>query len=344
MAAVLASTIDDFSRKLLLETFFIGMSDSTVNESKVGGCGKVFLVKIHHFFVLCLFMKRFNQYETFNFNRFELAEWPYPLHNHNHFEIIFIHHGTGIHHINENRFPYEAGDVFLLGLEDSHTFDIHTSTRFCYLRFTGLFFQNQSLEWKDKQWQQTIEYLFHGPYQSSGSIVKDADEKKRLDHLLTVLLDEYDNRKKQFAEQIVDYLMRAIVSILARNISLQNLHLHNSSTPHIRSQQLEDILLYIHQHIHSPKKLRIEQMSAHFQYSANYLSIFFKRQTGESLQQYILRYKLKMVETRLRYSDRSISQIAFEFGFSDESHLSKLFKKYYQLTPGDFRKSVEKIL
>lgn len=285
-------------------------------------------------------MKRFNQYEPFNFNRFELSEWPYPLHNHNHFEIIFIHTGSGIHSINECHFQYQEGDVFLLGPEDYHIFEIATPTQFCYLRFTELFFQENPQQRKDKHWQQTIEYLFHCPYQSFGSLVKDTNEKKRLDALLTVLLDEYDNRNKQFADNILEYVMRAILSILARNISQQAFGTGNQG--HKRSQALEDILVYVRQHIYYPEKLRMEHLSAHFQYSSNYLSIFFKRQTGESLQQYILQYKLKLVETRLRFSDWSISQIAFEFGFTDESHLSKLFKKYYQLTPGDFRKSLNR--
>ncbi len=284
-------------------------------------------------------MKRFNQYEPFNFNRFELSEWPYPLHNHNHFEIIFIHQGNGFHCINGNRFTYQVGDVFLLGPQDAHIFEISSLTQFCYLRFTELFFQAGKQEWKDKHWQQTIEYLFHSPYQSCGSLVKDVEEKIRLDHLLTILLDEYDNRKRKFADTIVDYIMRAILSILARNISLQTFDSGNRQHKPTRPQALEDILAYIRQHIYYPEKLRMDHLCEHFQYSPNYLSIFFKRQTGESLQQYILRYKLKLIETRLLYSDKSISQIAFEFGFTDESHLSKLFKKYYKLTPGDFRKT-----
>lgn len=284
-------------------------------------------------------MKRFNQYEPFNISLFELNEWPYPLHNHNHFEIIFINKGNGIHIINEHRFNYQEGDVFLLGPEDYHIFEITTSTQFCYVRFTELFFQGSQNEWKEKNWQQTIEYLFHTPYQACGSLVKDADEKKRLDHLVTVLLDEYTNRKKQFAENILGYVLRAIISILARNISQEAFNAQKEGQN--RSKALEDILIYVRQQIYYPEKLRMEHLAERFQYSPNYLSIFFKRQTGESLQQYIVRYKLKLVETRLRFSDWSISQIAYELGFSDESHLNKLFKKYYQLTPGDFRKSME---
>lgn len=45
------------------------------------------------------------------------------------------------------------------------------------------------------------------------------------------------------------------------------------------------------------------------------------------MQQYILSYKLKLVESRLLHSQMRINEIAEELGFTDESHLSKFFRK-----------------
>jgi AraC-like DNA-binding protein/mannose-6-phosphate isomerase-like protein (cupin superfamily) len=299
----------------------------------------VYLVKIHHFFVFWLYMKRFNQYEAFNISHFELNVWPYPLHNHNHFEIIYIHRGMGLHTINEFQFSYQEGDVFLLGPQDSHTFQISTPTLFTYIRFTEFFFGGNQEEVSVKNLKQSVDYLFHIPYQSFGSLIKEGEEKKKVENLITVLLEEYAHRRKIFAENIIHYLIRSIIGILARNISTQAFL--SQQAGYMPSQTLEDILVYVRQNIYYPEKLRMEHMAAHMGYSPNYISIFFKRQTGEALQQYILRYKLKLVETRLRYSTWSISQIAFELGFTDESHLSKQFKKYYRLSPGEFRRSIE---
>jgi len=84
--------------------------------------------------------------------------------------------------------------------------------------------------------------------------------------------------------------------------------------------------------------LRAEKLSRHCKISLNYLGRYFKKQTGETLQNYIANYKLRLVETRLLHSDMRINEIAYEFNFTDESHLNKAFRKYKGINPTDFRK------
>lgn len=45
-----------------------------------------------------------------------------------------------------------------------------------------------------------------------------------------------------------------------------------------------------------------------------------------------------MVESKLLHSDMRIGEIAEELGFTDESHLNRLFKKYRGCNPTEFRR------
>ncbi|MGF7080973.1 AraC-like DNA-binding protein [Mucilaginibacter sp. UYCu711] len=64
---------------------------------------------------------------------------------------------------------------------------------------------------------------------------------------------------------------------------------------------------------------------------------YFKQQTGITLKHYINQYKINLAASRLLYSDLSISEIANELQFTDESHLNKIFKKYKNQTAKSFR-------
>jgi len=105
------------------------------------------------------------------------------------------------------------------------------------------------------------------------------------------------------------------------------------------SPLIEACLDLIYAHLH--ENITVEFLADELHTHPNYLSTLFKEKTGERIHQFIIRQKIVLVENMLTYSDYSLSEIAGYLGFSSQSHLVSVFKKYKGLTPGEFRKNVK---
>lgn len=278
-------------------------------------------------------MKRYILHTPFSIYHFKATTWTHVTHKHTYFEIIFILQGRGTHHINGNAFEYGAGDVFLLGPEDYHHFTIDSPTEFSFVRFNESILEHSSRS-QESSWLPIITTLLTTSSQSRGSLVSDAQEKQKLQHLREVLEAEDSRQQSPYFDAVRDSLLRSMLLILARN-----LFKHTSAKP-VVSDSIEAILLYIKQHIHQPEILSIDRLADAFHYSPAYISLFFKKHTGESLKQYITQYRVRLIEARLLYSSWTLAQVADEFGYTDESHFCKQFKKYTGHTPTAFRKGV----
>lgn len=151
--------------------------------------------------------------------------------------------------------------------------------------------------------------------------------------MIEAIIREYLN-KKIYSSEIITRLINAIVIVVARNIAM---FLPERIDENSEAKSL-NILQYIQSDICYSEKIKAQAISRHFGISLNYLGRYFKKQTNENMQQYIFNYKMKMVETRFLHSEMRISEIVEELGFTDESCLNKLFKKYKDCNPADFRK------
>lgn len=67
------------------------------------------------------------------------------------------------------------------------------------------------------------------------------------------------------------------------------------------------------------------------------LSRRFKSDYGVVIGEYVRRLRVDRAASRLRSTDRPIDEIARTTGFVDQSHLTKVFKRYVGMTPGRFR-------
>lgn len=137
-----------------------------------------------------------------------------------------------------------------------------------------------------------------------------------------------------YNKELIHQLINTLIVIVTRNIAK---YLPEKIDERSEEKTL-DILQYIQNNIYNPNMIKADVISQHFGISQNYLGRYFKKHTNETMQQYIINYKLKLIENRLLHSEMRINEIATELGFTDESHLNKLFKKYKGIIPSEFRK------
>lgn len=84
-------------------------------------------------------------------------------------------------------------------------------------------------------------------------------------------------------------------------------------------------------------KITLQDISDKFFISKNYLCKLFKIQTGFTFCQYLNITRLKESKKLIK-KGFDLEHISYECGFSSHAHFSNNFKKYYLLTPGEYRK------
>lgn len=275
-------------------------------------------------------MKRENLHQPFEISFSELDESQQQEHDHTFFELVYILSGTGVQWINNNKFLYHDGHLFMITPGDTHSFDIHTTTKFVYIKFNDIYIHSAVLGTENIR---RLEFILQHANHRPGCILRNQTDKLLVKPMIEAIIREYVNRNI-YSSEIITQLINTIVIIVARNIAL--------FLPEQIDENSEDkslnILQYIQSNICFPEKIKARTISQHFGISPNYLGRYFKKQTNETMQQYIFNYKMKMVESRLLHSEMRINEIVEELGFTDESHLNKLFKKYKGCNPTDFRK------
>lgn len=94
---------------------------------------------------------------------------------------------------------------------------------------------------------------------------------------------------------------------------------------------------YIHANLAG--EIRLKDIAGAVGMSMFHLSRTFRASTGVTLHRYLTRARVERVKTLLLESDQSLAVIADSTGFSDQSHMSKIFKRFTGTTPRSFRRS-----
>ena len=76
--------------------------------------------------------------------------------------------------------------------------------------------------------------------------------------------------------------------------------------------------------------------------SPQYLSRIFRQDTGEKIQDYILKFRVKRAANLLKYSDATLSEISDYVCFNSQSHFGSVFKEFMKMTPRQYREKYKR--
>ncbi|QIF01140.1 AraC family transcriptional regulator [Roseimicrobium sp. ORNL1] len=99
----------------------------------------------------------------------------------------------------------------------------------------------------------------------------------------------------------------------------------------LTARKLAMVLAYIDQNISEP--LTLEMMAQVASISASHFSDLFRQCMGQSPHQYLMARRVEKAKDLLASTDHSIAEVAASVGFADQSHLTRLMRRFTGLTP-----------
>lgn len=98
---------------------------------------------------------------------------------------------------------------------------------------------------------------------------------------------------------------------------------------------IKKVKIYINENYNTD--ISLSALSQKFNMNPCYCSQLFKKKAGKTIVQYKTEVRMKKALELLQSTDNTITEITFLIGYTDISHFTKTFKKYYGKSPSEYR-------
>ena len=256
----------------------------------------------------------------------------YPIHNHPEYELNLIMGMSGTRIVGDSIERYTDYDLVLLGPYLYHKWDGDVQLqnsgqhyRVITIQFGmglmgGQFFQKEQFGKIRKLLQDCSEGIkFHGKtLEEAMNIVINLTEDKGFTNVIQFL-------------QLLDLLSKSseICYLSSEGFSSKVLSSH--------SNRIQMAYSYILKH-YAKIDLKIRDVANQVNMSDSAFSHFFQKYAFRSFTQFLVDIRIGHACKLLLDTDETIGQISYESGFNNLANFNRLFKKYRQCTPVEFRR------
>lgn len=249
----------------------------------------------------------------------------YSLHYHNEFEFIYVIDGEMDIFVKNTFYHVRAGDVFAIPSLAPHFTNKTAAVSYFLLIVPAInvmssFAPELCIHFTDKS-------LYKMNF--CKNIKLNNENYERVKYIFENL-NRLDQEKPPFYQYLgLSYIHQLLVIYL--NTSNENFDTNLEAS----FKGLNDILSYIEQNLN--QKIELKALAELTNYSYTYVSKMFSKTMGMSLNEYIIRRRIRAAKCMLASSDTSVTDIAMQCGFTNSNDIYKKFAKYVGTTPLKYR-------
>lgn len=239
-----------------------------------------------------------------------LEDW---AHLHNHIELVYMIEGEAIAIAENQEFPLRSGEVFITFPNQIHKYIHKQSDTF----LITIFPPDLCPEFQD---------LFSHSVPTS-PLCHNVEENSRLAKLLLELPAVNDSEQPYYSAEIKGYFL-AILSELFRRMSFEPVSALDNNI-------VRDVLNYCTQNYTG--NLQLDTVAQALHINKYYISHLFTQKLHVRFNEYVGMLRISAAQRMLDEGHANITEIAYAVGFNSTRSFNRLFLKYMNTTPREYR-------
>jgi AraC family transcriptional regulator, L-rhamnose operon regulatory protein RhaS len=256
-------------------------------------------------------------------------------HYHDFSELVIVIGGKGIHTIDNKEYSISSGDIYVLNGNTSHGFSKVDNLEICNIMYDldRMIISDSSLKQMiGFQALFVLEPIYRKEYSFKSKLKLSLKCLGEILELLNIMFSEYEEKKECYESMLRIYFMKLIV-LLSREYNSSGL-LKDASF-----YQLAELISYIEKHF--TEDFTVKQMAEKLGFSERHFTRIFKEIYNTSPIDYLIKLRLKQACSLLMHKNITITEAAVSCGFDDSNYFTRCFKKYYGITPGQYKKLIK---
>lgn len=264
------------------------------------------------------------QVEVFDANRHFSVKYP---HRHDFFEVLYLQKGSGYHVIDGNKYEIKPPCVFFMSPGQAHKLELsHDIEGYIFIFTADFYLLNRSNQ------NSLIEFpFFYTIHQDNPPLfLNEESDIQFFEALFRQGVTEISRSEGYSVEMLRSVLDLILTTCAARYQVPENLLSKG------RGQILVKRFFHLVEENHQ-KNLSLSQYADMIGITPNHLTQTVKTLTGKTSSQIIKAKQLLEIKRLLVHTNLSVSEIASQLNFEDQSYFTKFFRRETGLTPIQYR-------